>query len=403
MSNGTNANVAENPLDISSSTKNVDNVDVIKNIVSTETSEGEEQLLEKAPELDLSLMQDIAPPKSPILILLKTFFGLLVVFGSASLIFFTSQLTDKLAFMNTTFGLPNVANELQSTNSEITKLQTNFNLYRQLQIKAHLDEFSYFGDSYVQSYNIANGKTSENSAIKKASDEISYLRGELSESFSKIKELLVYDSTAPLASSDLKSDDELKFIFENELRAELNLKANELLNNTDEQAKMDYKNYLHAINLVGNTQIKDLFLQTDFDLLSDKELFDFIKTVNSQIVNDLSIIQTIKENRIAWSDIMNEIYLRTISVDAYYSGDYYNELGGIQYTSYDFDSEKRSISIVGETKRFDTTVFTMIVNLIEELNRSDIFENAEMKSFSKSGSLDSGYTSSIRLNLTLTK
>ena len=86
---------------------------------------------------------------------------------------------------------------------------------------------------------------------------------------------------------------------------------------------------------------------------------------------------------------------------AYHSENYFDELGGIQYTSYDFDSSGPSISIVGETKRFDTTNFTMIVNLIDELNNSDLFENAEMHSFSKSGSLESGYTASVKLNLGL--
>ena len=98
---------------------------------------------------------------------------------------------------------------------------------------------------------------------------------------------------------------------------------------------------------------------------------------------------------------MEEIDLRTIAVDQYYNQDNYDTIGGIRYTSYDFDSVDKSISIIGEIKRYDTVNFTMIANLIDELNASETFEDAEMRSFSKAGSLDDGYTSSVRLKLTL--
>jgi len=189
--------------------------------------------------------------------------------------------------------------------------------------------------------------------------------------------------------------------FQQKLKAKLNEKASELKSNEDPEAQRDFKNYDHTENLIINSGLRSLFINTDFDALTDAELYHLIKEMNDVIVNELSIIQEIKNMRVKWSDVMNEIELRTIDVDRFYNEGTYDQLGGIRYNSYDLDTENRTISISGETKRFDTTNFTMIADLIDMLNGSPFFENAEMRSFTKSGSLDTGYTASLKLTLDL--
>ena len=263
--------------------------------------------------------------------------------------------------------------------------------------------FRYDGDSYIQSHEIVNSQTADKNDKIDAAEKMKALRGHLRDSFLTVKDYVVLPFTFPLVNKTGEAETDLQTIYSEQLTSLLKLKTKELEDGKDSQAERDYKNYLHTLNLVGNKNYKNLFLETDFDDLSDKELYKFIKTVNSVIVNDLSIIQKIKDLRIKWSDIINEIEMRTIAIDTYYSDDYYDEIGGILYTSYDFDTSGPRISILGETKRFDTTNFTMIANLIDELNRSELFNNAEMRSFSKSGSFESGYTSSIKLDLDLIK
>ena len=375
--------------------------DMIDNIVSTETSEGDERILEEAPELDMSLMQEVEPTKSAFLLVLKIAFAILVVVSVASFLFFTSQLTNTFDFASSTFNIPNISKDLASSNAEITTLQTDLNFYRYLQIKAFLDEFSYYGDSYLQNYDVANSQTAASSAKKKANSRLKKLRDKLRVSFMAVKDQLVHNFTVPIVSKDFESDADFVTLFRDHLTTKLTQKSEELLATADSQAMRDQKNYKYTKNLVANSDIKTLVLATDFDALSDKHLYKLVKDVNAKVVNDMSIIQEIKDKRIKWSDIINEIYLRTVAVDTYYSGDFYDEIGGIRYTSYDFDISGPSIAITGETKRFDTNNFTMIANLIDELNRSKFFENAEMKSFAKSGSTESGYVASLRLNLDL--
>ncbi|MBD3360692.1 hypothetical protein GF366_02720 [Candidatus Peregrinibacteria bacterium] len=391
-----------NPLDVKGQEKKKkEEPGLIEGIVSTETGEGGQQLLEEAPEVDVSLLKEIAPPKSILLLILKVLFAIVAVASFASYIFFTSQLTDRFDFIASKFGIPNISKELKSSNNEVKTLKTNVNFYRYLQIKGFLDEFSFHGDSYLQNFEIAGSQTAENADKKEAVDELVMLRDNLRENFMSIKDKIVQDFTAPLIILDQENEIDLNGIFEQQLISKLRKRAESLEDSTDPQAKREYKNYTQTINLIGNTEFRNLIVQTDFDALSERDLYLLIKKLNDVVVNDLSIIQETKEARVKWSDIINEIELRTIAVDSYYSENFYEEIGGIRYISYDFDITGPSISIIGETKRFDTTNFTMIANLIDELNRSPMFKNAEMRSFTKSGSTETGYTASLNLNLDL--
>lgn len=389
-----------NPLDVKAA-KKTDDSTLVKNIVTTETSGKPKSILGEAPKVDISLLQDMTPPISLFLVILKIFFGLLFIFSVISVLFFTSQLTMAFDLISSKFGIPNVSQELSSNNSEIVTLQTDLNTYQYLEIKGYLDRFSYDGDLFIKNYEITVSQTASDSEKDKALNMIDTARSSLRESFLKLRGIFANNFYIQIIDKDYVDSATLQTLFEEKLRIKLNEKADDFANNENEQAKRDYKNYIHAINLVGNANLKNLFINTDFDTLSDGDLYSLIKNINSLIVNDLSIIQSLKDKRIKWSDIINEIELRTMEIDSFYSKDLYKDVGGIRYTSYDFDSANRSISIVGETMTFDTTTFTTIADLIDKLNKSDLFENGEMRSFSKSGSLEDGYKASLKLNLHL--
>lgn len=375
--------------------------DIIKNIVATETGEGNENILEAAPELDRSLLEEVAPPKSVTLVIFKTLFGLLVLAGLASLAFFTSQLTDKLNSITARFGLTNVSEEITASNAEILSLQTDLNFYNYLQAKAYLDQFSFEGDSYINNYQIAKSQTASNTEKNAALTKMKELKPKLKQLFLAASDKYSQSFAAPLVDS---KNDKLVMasIFEEQLRNKLNQKASSLAKAEDLQAKRDNKNYLQTINLIGQSSLQNFLVSTDFDALTDEDIYNLIKQLNALIVNDMNTIQQIKENRIKWADIMNEIDVRTAEVDSHYSENFYEDLGGIRYNSYDFDSASGQISIIGETKRVDTMNFTMIADLIDELNRSELFANADKtRSFSKNGSIDEGYTATLKLTLDL--
>ncbi len=388
-----------NPLDVKEAV--AADSQMVSSIVSTETAPGETNILGAAPEIDMSLLEDTGPPKSTMLTVLKIAFWALLVLGIAAVVFFKSQLSNGFQAITKNFDIPNLAQDLATTNEEIIKLQTEVNFNRYLQIKGNLDLFAYSGDSYLQYFEVANSQTANGAEQKKAGEEMVRLKGEMKKSFLAARDLIIKNISVPLTDKNYETEAQLNQLFEEKLRLALNQSADAIKENQDPEAKRDYKTYVQTVALVGNVEVKNTLVNTDFDTLSDADLYDLVNKMNKLVVNDLSAIQEIKTKRVKWSDIINEIDRRTVAVDSYYTDDFYDELGGVQYTSYDFDAENRSISIVGETKRFDTTNFTTITNLIDELNRSDFFNKAEMKSFSKAGSLADGYTATVKLDLSL--
>jgi len=394
-----------NPLENIGSSGGTDDSDFIKNLVS-ESDLPDQEMMEEAPELDKSLMEEVAPPTSAFLVILKVLFTILFIAGIFAVGFFTVQLTNYADIVNQKFEIPNLANELATKNDDIIAAQANINFYRYLQAKAYLDKFSYDADSYLKSYEILNSSISSNTEKAAARQAVADLRVLLKASSSAAREKLSSPLFVNLADDGSSTDDpaiiaspEQKFV--EKTIANLQAKAQEFANNSDPAAVLEYKNYTYAAHLVGNAPLRMFIFSIDFDKLSDQKLYEYIKQIDLLAVNDFSMIQKIKDSRIKWSDIIHEIDARTIIADQNYTKDNYEQSGGIRYTSYSFDTDSRQISIVGETKKRDTTTFSSISNLIDAFNGSKIFKNAEMRSFSKSGKPGEGYTSSLRLSFNL--
>jgi hypothetical protein len=117
--------------------------------------------------------------------------------------------------------------------------------------------------------------------------------------------------------------------------------------------------------------------------------------------NDFTDISNLKAHRVRWAVILDEIERITKSIDTLYNTGFFEELGGIKYSAFDFDSETNQIILIGQAKRDDGTTFTLIANLIDALEQSQLFYNVDNRSFPKSGSEEKGYVSSFRIELNL--
>ncbi|MBP7670903.1 hypothetical protein KA119_01260 [Candidatus Gracilibacteria bacterium] len=393
-----NKNLPVNPLD--QQVEKAQESNLLGNVVAS-TTEEEQNILGLAPEIDQDLLMETGVPKKGLLTVLKSLVVVILVLGVAGFLFFRAQLNDSFSVISDRLGISSIASELAAINSEILDLKTEANFHRYLEIKGYSDLFSYYGDSYLQSFKVLSSQTASANEKREAEGNLVAAREELNATFSKLRELYTKDFAVKLG--EIMSDAELRKVFETRLLTVLNQKADSLKEADEVEAQNERKRLLQTVKLVSNNEMRNLVLKTDFAAMADGDAADFVKVFNQAVRNDLSLVAAVKDARVKWSDIMNEIELRTIAVDSYYSENFYNELGGIVYTSYDFDRERDKISLVGETKRFDTTNFTMIANLIDEFNNSELFGDAEMRSFSKSGSLSEGYTSVLKLDLNLTQ
>ncbi len=386
-----------NPLDVHDEKKD-EGSNILKNLTSSNAPQ--ENLLEEAPTIDFSLLKDVIPQQSPFLNILK--YGFIGIAGAflVAILFFAVTLTDAFSLVSTPFGYNSLTKQIANDNTDIIIFKTELNFNKYLLLKGYLDEFGYYGDSFAQNYEILKTQTSSVEEKAAAAEKIASIKPELKKSFTSAKNIFSKEFDAPIYPID-PTQTETASLFKQKLIDKYTSKAAELKDATDPQAKRDYKNYMQIVALISNTDLKGLVLSTDFDAIKDENLYALINNINSVVVNDLNIIQQIKNKRVRWSDIINEIDLRTIAVDSSYNQNYYNEVGGIRYTSYDFDSESKKLSINGETKIFDTINFTTIADLIDSLNGSDIFSNAEMRSFAKSGSRDDGFIATLRISLNL--
>ena len=389
-----------NPLDIGKE-KGKNESDFLKNIVSGEAGNQEKIILDEAPEIDTSLLEELPPPKSLLLLVLKITFSVILGLSAMSFLFFGSQLSDNLNFFTERLKISNASTQLASTNAEIISLQTDLNLYRYLQLNGFFNSFTKDSDSFLINFDIQKSQTVSQEERDGASQEVIDLKKSLKDSFTKIQKLYSEGFTSPLIDQNFSTQEDLEKIYLEKTLAKLDDKINELKDKTDPQVRRDLKAYAQTKNLISNMELRNLILQTDFSAMDELKLLGFIKTANSMIINDLSIIRKIKDARIKWSEIINEIDLRSKVVDRHYSEDSFDLLGGIRYTNYDFETAERKISIIGETKTFNTENFSVIADLIDELNKSRFFTDAEMRSFSKSGSLDDGFVANLKLSVNL--
>lgn len=390
-----------NPLDTANNQTSNEDSELIKTLVSGGSND--ENLLEVAPEVDRSLLEDIVPPTSIALILLKGLFVVLAIVSVAILVLSNLLLAspNRLDFINQRLKITNMGQELTNKNQEVISLQTDVNLYRFLQAKSYFDEFSYYGDSYIQNYELAKSPTVSDVEKTQSAAEMTTLRGNLRDAFLGARDQLMQPITSQLADSGRGDTVQLLTQFKDVTVQKLQAEATKYAGKDDPAAKTAFKNYTYAINLVGNTQLAQILRDVDFDKLNDEQLYWLVRGIDYMVVNDISTIQKIKDFRIRWSDIISEIDNRTRIADEHYTKENYDQYGGIRYTSYSFDQDSNTVSIVGETKKFDTKTFTNITNLIDAINGSTIFGNAEMRSFSKSGDAETGYISSLKLSFNL--
>jgi hypothetical protein len=376
---------------------------VIESAIVNQDMGQPESLLDTPPELDETLLDAVEPPKSILLYSLKGLFTVLIIVGLGSLFFFTSQLTHYFDFTASIYEIPSAIKTLEDANEQIKEKQTELNLVKFLQGKLYLDSFSYDGDEYLRNHDVYSNSSRSEAVREEAQKNMIILRRGMSESFEKASEKLLMDMGATLISEEYDETTDFDALFENLIHSKLDSLSGELADSDLEEDELQYKLYRRTKQLVSNKRVTGLLENTNYESLDDLGIRKLVNDANKTVVNELSTIQAVKDDRIKWSDVMYRIETETAYVDEYFSRDNFDVLGGIQYTSYDFETSSGKIVITGTTKSFDATNFTLISDLIDRLIASPYFKNVEMRSFTKSGSIEDGFNATLRLNLELQK
>ncbi|MFC1599449.1 hypothetical protein ACFL3T_00285 [Patescibacteria group bacterium] len=345
----------------------------------------DENILGPIPELEKKIVGAFDPTKRNLKII-KIAFISVIVLCVLSIGFFYTELTPSFDLFSTLRG-PNTAQKLQNTNQEIITTQTSINQKNYLLMAFYLQELSYLSDTYAK----ARKDSVTDSGLADLQDRI----------------LLSYENAQtkyrePMKVANIPEEDFMNAL-KNELREEITLLKKEELTDTIIQ---DITNYSTALQLVTNKNLTKFFNKNTEDIKSDLERDDASLLLLTQealdiVENNFSNVNALKQNRIKWSAIIEEIEIITKNEDSLYNTGFFEELGGIKYSSFDFDTLNNQVTIAGMAKRDDGTTFTLITNLIDSLEQSAMFKTVENRSYPKSGDEEKGYTSSFRIELIL--
>lgn len=370
---------------------------IIESLIKTEqkTVEKKRPILGEAPKIAEAMFIDQEYRLKSRLRHIHVLFGLLVVLFFVSYGFFTATLNPSFDLLNPYLG-PNIAQKLQTFNEQLKKLQTDVNMIRYQTAKEHLDQFAVDADMYFQKFQeFEAAKASEKPKIEA---ELTTIRNRLADSFKAVTNKLTQPNYVALFREEEIPVEEAAGEFDGysrdafrQLKADLKQKgeSEDKIRMVDETTK-----------LIANVKLKALF-GADFDRMTVDKTADFIDRVFSSVSNPLALVYKVKKNRANWSPVVKEIDEVTKSVDMNYKSGLFEQFGGITYDAFDFDAVTRRITLSGKTKSFDAKNFSLVATLIDILERSPKFRDVDMRSFTKSGSLESGYSGTLKIDLSL--
>ncbi|MCD6109532.1 hypothetical protein J7J83_02130 [bacterium] len=378
-------NLYTNIFDKQDKKKEDDDSKVLSGVFAKEDKSSKENILGSVPELEKNLIGSF-DPRARNLKIVKIVLGSLVGALLLAVTFFYSELNPKFDLLSSVRG-PNTIQQLNNIKNSVITTQTSINQKNYLLMSYYLQKLSYLSDGYAKIR-----KSTSNLKTKKTVQDDIILTYE--NALTKWKEPIVA-GTIPENTFKVQ----LKNVFRNEI--------NQLKKETrSPSVNAEIKNYTTALHLIENNKLGTIFQYNTSDIKNDlprddTKLFALTQTVLANLKNDFSVISDLKLKRIQWSIIIKEIERVTKNIDTLYNTGFFDELGGIKYSNFDFDAETNRIILTGHAKRDDGTTFTLIVNLIDALEDSSLFKDVDNRTYPKSGSEKTGYTSPFRIELSL--
>lgn len=350
-----------------------------------------------APPLELKTLGIKEYRDKKILKIVKTILISLAFIFFSILVYFNIRLNPSISFFGS-----NISTTLTNSTEEIKNLQTDINKNNFLSAKLKLDIFTSLSDKYNYLQTEAASSFIDSEEKRALELELADLKKELISTIKSIKDLL---SEKIWIATKLEREIDTNLDLENEYR----LKFISSLENDNAELILDRENNIEEIKIIENTialannsAFVTALQALNFDNITDQLLEDAIKLLNENSISDFSEATKIKNLRVNFSEIIYKIDEITKTQDITYGRGLYNELGGIRYNTYTFESKSRKISLNGETKTDDGKNFTLTANLLDALENSKDFKNVTNGSYSKNLVEDENkFTSNFTISLEL--
>lgn len=317
-----------------------------------------------------------------------------VLLAVVTMVFFYSQLNTRFSVLG-----KNPAQTLASLEANIQEEKTTINLYNFMIAKFALDDFSVLADKYLylnaqyeSDYTSKNKKAELKADLDTLQEDI---KGSLSTIQNKLKEPL-YPKDFSYSSLSIV---ELEQQYVDLLTARVDQEKQEVLTQNSEGDSLEIANLDSVVTLMNDTefdrQITVLNLQEDLSKETIDALFQKTTQINK---SEFLTILNIKNARVDWSEVLNELDAVTGEVDPLYGSGIPNY---INYSSISLDAEEQTVLLRGTTRTDDSLNFSVISDLIDELEASTLFSEVSSRTFAKSPEENEDYTASFSISLSL--
>lgn len=387
---------------------------MMKSILQKSTPPKVKPILGAAPTLQKSIEAEKVTSKKKQLRVAQSVFVFVLLAAAGMAFYFYSQLAPGFDL----FGA-NATARLTDINKNLRSAQTAINKYRYLAAQLDLSRFSYVSDEFLDKTSKLTMTALSTTEVAEITQEVESAAQELPDTLNNIKENLaaplVIDTFQTEAEEEM-TPEEVQKQFESDLRNLLLADRKEITQNSElsEENEQDLRLIDNTLKLIGNNkllstikssspsdfQAKLLAYAETLEVAQREEIQEIMGNILSSTKSDIATIGAIKSQRIAWLWIIEKIEEVTAQVDPNFNSGLFEVTGfEITYNGYELDAGTNKIILSGQTKTIDANNFTDISNLIDAFEDSPYFKNVEMRSFAKSGDVESGFTANFKIDL----
>lgn len=291
--------------------------------------------------------------KASLLILVLTVFG------------FLTQNSTRLSLLGV-----NPALRVEQVQDQVKQLTAEVRVQNHLAATLLLDQFSKLADEYF--YKTTQAESDYSSENKRADfeEDAQSLRPELLSLLAQVQEYLKED----IPNEEMQ---EAKAVIE-ELVSTLQEKSGSV----DEQTLLqDIQDLESAKTLMQSQSFKSMVVSLNSETATDEELkavSELFGAINESVS---ALISQITAERKDWSSILEELENLTKSVDPLFNTEF---PGNLELNELRFSADG-SLTVSGETLTDDSKNFTLVSNLIDTYEASELFQNVQERNFNKAG------------------
>lgn len=346
-----------------------------KNILKPKKSD-DELLIYKKPTLGANLLK------------------LAILLGLLGFAFFYSQLSPTFKALG-----ENPVQAREATYDRVLILQSQIGKQNHEIAKLALDDYLYTADSYLHKVGLYSSSLVSQKDRATLESEFPTLRAKMREDLLIASEKLLTKSIperlpAPFRSGKTHAQEfkgALKDMIRNDINAE------------NSAGNAENVSFMRSISkLVDNETIKPKLSQLQIPTMTDAEFAEMSEILADSNTSGFAALASIRNDRVKWSDIIEEIEVVTKSVDQLFANQFLaGNVGEIFYSSYNLDRKNNAISITGESFSDDGKNFSVTADLIDAFEASDMFMEVEMDSFTKAKEQDNSFKGIISIELVL--